>query len=74
MPAAFRIYHDSFILKFTPDGKYLGQIGKANGSKGSLDTDNVRGVAQIRFLPKATRWCWRTVMATSAFRCGTPPP
>ena len=44
-------YHDSFILKFTPDGKYLGQIGKANGSKGSLDTDNVRGVAQIRFLP-----------------------
>jgi WD40 repeat protein len=47
------IYHDSFILKFTPDGKYLGQIGKASGSKGSLDTDNVRGVAQIRFLPKA---------------------
>ena len=42
-------YHDSFILKFTPDGKYLAQIGKANGSKGSLDTDNVRGVAQIRF-------------------------
>ncbi len=43
-------YHDSFILKFTPDGKYLAQIGKANGSKGSLDTDNVRGVAQIRFV------------------------
>jgi hypothetical protein len=42
-------YHDSFILKFTPDGKYLAQIGKANGSKGSLDTENVRGVAQIRF-------------------------
>jgi hypothetical protein len=58
-PAPFRegggeigIYHDSFILKFSPDGKYLGQIGKANGSKGSLDTDNVRGVAQIRLLPK----------------------
>ena len=46
------IYHDSFILKFTPDGKFLGEIGKANGSKGSLDTDNVRGVAQIRFLPE----------------------
>jgi len=43
------IYHDSFILKFSPDGKYLGQIGKANASKGSLDTENVRGVAQIRF-------------------------
>lgn len=47
------IYHDSFILKFSPDGKYLGQIGKANGSKGSLDTDNVRGVAQIRIIPSA---------------------
>jgi len=46
-------YHDSFILKFSPDGKYLGQIGKANGSKGSLDTDNVRGVAQIRIIPGA---------------------
>jgi hypothetical protein len=46
------IYHDSFILKFTPDGKYLGQIGKANGSKGSLDTENVRGVAQVRLIPK----------------------
>jgi hypothetical protein len=47
------IYHDSFILKFSPDGKYLGQIGKASASKGSLDTDNVRGVAQIRIIPQA---------------------
>src|SRR5438552_1156435 len=45
------IYHDSCILKFTPDGKFLGEIGHANGSKGSLDTENVKGVAQIRFLP-----------------------
>jgi hypothetical protein len=45
-------YHDSFILKFSPDGNFLGEIGHANGSKGSLDTDNVRGVAQIRFLPQ----------------------
>jgi hypothetical protein len=44
-------YHDSFILKLSPDGKFLGEIGHANGSKGSLDTDNVKGVAQIRFLP-----------------------
>ena len=43
-------YHDSFIVKFTPDGKYLGEIGHANGSKGSLDTDNVRGVAQVRVM------------------------
>jgi hypothetical protein len=46
------MYHDSFILKFTQSGQYLGQIGKANGSKGSLDNENVRGVAQIRFDPK----------------------
>jgi hypothetical protein len=46
------VYHDSFILKFTPDGQFLGEIGSANGSKGSLDTENVRGVAQIRFLPQ----------------------
>jgi hypothetical protein len=44
-----RTYHDSFILKFTQDGKFLGEIGHANGSKGSMDNDNVRGVAQIRF-------------------------
>jgi len=37
-------YHDSFVLKFSPDGKFLGEIGHANGSKGSLDTENVRGV------------------------------
>jgi hypothetical protein len=47
-------YHDSFILKLSQDGKFLGEIGHANGSKGSLDIDNVRGVATIRFLPDGT--------------------
>jgi len=47
-----KTYHDSFILKFSKTGQYLGQIGNANGSKGSMDNDNVRGVAQIRFDPK----------------------
>jgi hypothetical protein len=42
-------YHDSFILKFTKDGKFLGEIGGANASKGSNDTESVRGVAEIRF-------------------------
>jgi len=45
------VYHDSFILKFSPDGKFLGEIGHANGSKGNSDTENVRGVAEIRFIP-----------------------
>jgi len=48
---ALPVYHDSFILKFSPDGKFLGEIGRANGSKGNLDTENVRGVAEIRFIP-----------------------
>ena len=43
-------YHDSFIVKFSPEGKYLAKIGSPNASKGSLDTENVRGVAQIRFM------------------------
>jgi hypothetical protein len=47
-----RTYHDSFILKFSQTGQFLGEIGRANGSKGSLDNENVRGVAQIRFDPK----------------------
>jgi hypothetical protein len=42
-------YHDSFILKFTADGHFLGEIGGANKSKGSNDAESVRGVAQIRF-------------------------
>ncbi len=46
------VYHDSFILKFDLDGKFLGEIGHANGSKGSNDTDNVKGVAMIRINPK----------------------
>ena len=47
-------WHDSFMLHFTVDGKFISEIGSANGSKGSLDTNNVRGVAQIRFLPDGT--------------------
>ncbi len=50
-PAGSGAYHDSFVLKFSPDGKFLGEIGKAYGSKGSLDKDNVRGVAQLRIIP-----------------------
>lgn len=37
------------ILKFTPEGKFLQQIGKAGQSKGSNDTDNLKGPAKIWF-------------------------
>jgi NHL repeat len=49
--AARGAYHDDFILKLSHDGKFLGEIGKANASKGSLDTQNVKGVAMVRMIP-----------------------
>ena len=46
------VYVDNQILKFTPEGKFLLQIGKPRESKGSSDTDNVKGVAQTLVDPK----------------------
>ncbi len=45
-------YHDSMILKFTRDGKFLMQIGKAGQSKGSNDVENLRGPAKMWIDPK----------------------
>jgi DNA-binding beta-propeller fold protein YncE len=39
--------HDSMIMKFTQDGKFLMQIGKVGGSKGSSDVENLRLPAKI---------------------------
>jgi len=63
-------YHDSFILKFTQDGQFLGEIGHAFGSKGSNDTDNVRGVAQIVLIRRRMNFSPRTGTATGAYRSG----
>ena len=46
------VYVDNQILKFTPDGKFLFQIGKPRQSKGSNDTENLKGVAQSLVDPK----------------------
>jgi DNA-binding beta-propeller fold protein YncE len=35
------LYHDSMVLKFTRDGKFLMSIGKTGASQGSNDTENV---------------------------------
>src|SRR5436190_8088346 len=40
-------FHDSMIMKFTQDGKFLMQIGKPGGSKGSNDVENLRLPAKI---------------------------
>jgi DNA-binding beta-propeller fold protein YncE len=46
-------YHDNMILKFTQDGKFLMQIGKPGQSKGSNDTENLKGAAKL-FIDKKT--------------------
>jgi DNA-binding beta-propeller fold protein YncE len=40
-------FHDSMIMKFTQDGKFLMQIGKVGASKGSNDVENLRLPAKI---------------------------
>jgi DNA-binding beta-propeller fold protein YncE len=45
-------YHDSMLLKFSPTGQFLMQIGKARQSKGSNDIANVRGPAKLWIDPK----------------------
>jgi len=47
-------YHDSFMLHFTADGKMAGRNRHGQWQQGQLDTNNVRGVAAIRFLPDGT--------------------
>ena len=42
-------YHDTFVLKFTAEGKFLMQIGKAGQSHGSNDVENLKGPAKIWF-------------------------
>jgi hypothetical protein len=44
--------HDSMVLKFTQSGKFLMQIGRPNGSKGSNDTENLRLPAKTLVDPK----------------------
>jgi hypothetical protein len=46
------LYHDSMIMKFTQDGKFLMQIGKSGQSKGSNDTENLGRPAKIFVDPK----------------------
>ena len=44
--------HDSMVLKFTQDGRFLMQIGKPGMSKGSNDTENLRLPAKTFVDPK----------------------
>jgi DNA-binding beta-propeller fold protein YncE len=46
------LYHDSMVLKFSRDGKFLMQIGKMGQSKGSNDVDNLGLPAKTMVDPK----------------------
>jgi hypothetical protein len=46
------LYHDSMILKFTQDGKFLMKIGHEGQSQGSNDTENLGLPAKIFVDPK----------------------
>ena len=45
-------YHDSMVLKFTQDGKFLMAIGKPGASQGSNDVENLGLPAKIFVDPK----------------------
>ncbi len=45
-------YHDNMVLKFTQQGRFLLQIGKPGQSKGSNDTENLKGAAKMFVDPK----------------------
>jgi len=45
-------YHDSMVLKFTQDGKFLMAIGKPNASEGSNDVQNLGLPAKTFIDPK----------------------
>ena len=42
---------DDQLLKFTPDGKFVMQIGHSNQSKGNADTQNVHRAADLQVYP-----------------------
>ena len=48
-----KLQHDDMVLKFTMDGKFLLQIGHVDQSKGSNDTENLKGPAKM-FVDPAT--------------------
>jgi DNA-binding beta-propeller fold protein YncE len=43
---------DDMILIFTTEGKFIGQIGSRNMSRGNEDTDNFKGPSDLLVLPK----------------------
>jgi hypothetical protein len=51
-PGGPPLYHDSMVLKFTQEGKFLMMIGHPGQSKGSNDTENLGLPAKLSVDPK----------------------
>jgi hypothetical protein len=49
--ARLKTVADDQLLKFTPEGKFVMQIGHSNQSKGNADTQNVHRAADIQLYP-----------------------
>ncbi len=47
LPPGVQVSYDNMVLKFTQEGKFLGQIGKPSASRGSNDIANLRRPAKI---------------------------
>jgi hypothetical protein len=51
LPNVKHVFDDQ-LLKFTPDGRFLLQIGKVNGSRGNADTANLHRPADAQVNPQ----------------------
>ena len=67
-------YHDNMILKFTQDGKFLMQLGKPAASKGSNDTENLKGPAKLFVDPKTNELIVADGYPTIESSSSTPRP
>ena len=65
---------DDQLLKFTPDGKLVLQIGRSNQSKGNADTRNLHRPPTPGCMRRPTKCSSPTDTAIIASSCSTPTP
>ena len=65
---------DDQLLKFTPDGKFVMQIGHSNQSKGNADTQNLHRPADVWVHRRPTRCSLPTATAITASSCSMRTP
>ncbi len=63
---------DDQLLKFTPDGKFVMQIGRSNQSKGNSDTRTCTGLRMCGCTRRPTSCSSPTATAITGLPCSTP--